>query len=155
MERWKALIIFLCLCAAAYGQDSARIGLDMAETVGNGNIRIVISHTFAPQWSAGGSASFRIINDIASYMDFPEAGLSEWEISFRHWAKECYKGGYISLGMTGGFRQNADIKTGIGFSIPIYRGLGIDIGYGIRMLHTVRHKELYIKDFTFELHYAF
>ena len=100
MERWKALIIFLCLCAAAYGQDSARIGLDMAETVGNGNIRIVISHAFAPQWSAGGSASFRIINDIASYMDFPEAGLSEWEISFRHWATECYKGGYISLGMT-------------------------------------------------------
>ena len=66
MVRWKALIIFLCLCAAAYGQESTRIGLEMAETVGNGNIRIVISPAFAPQWSAGGSASYRIINDIAS-----------------------------------------------------------------------------------------
>ena len=155
MERWKALIIFFCLSAAAYGQDSARVGLDMAETAGNGNIRIIISHTFAPQWSAGGSASFRIMNDITSYMDFPEDGLSEWEFFFRHWAKECNKGGYISLGMAGGFRQSADMKIGIGFSIPIYRGLGIDIGYGIRMLHTIKAKELYIKDITLELHYAF
>ena len=95
------------------------------------------------------------MNDITSYMDFPEDGLSEWEFFFRHWAKECYKGGYISLGMAGGFRQSADMKIGIGFSIPIYRGLGIDIGYGIRMLHTIKAKELYIKDITLELHYAF
>lgn len=155
MTKWKAIIILTCLCTAAFGQNSGRIGADIAQTASNGNLRIIISRAFAPHWSSEASASFRMINDLAQDTFFSEEGVPEWEIAFRYWPEKCHKGFSISIGIVQGFRQDTDMKIGAAYSIPVMKGIDISIGYGIRALDTIRNIKPQASDISIEIYYRF
>lgn len=155
MTKWKAIIILICLGTAASGQNSGRIGADIAETAGNGNLRIIISHSFAPHWSSEASASFRIINRLSGHPFFSEEGHSEWEIGFRYWPEKYRKGFSISLGAVHGSERKTDMKIGAGYSIPIIRNIDIGIGYGVRIMDTIRKIKSGYNDISIEIYYRF
>ena len=155
MAKWKAAIIFILFSTTACGQDSGRIGADLAETARNGNLKIMISYGFAPHWSSEASSSFRIINSISQNPFFSEAGYSKWEISFRYWPTECYKGASIAIGTVFGFRLEPDMKVDTAYSIPIMKHISLEIGYGLRILETVRNGRPDSKDIRIAAYYRF
>lgn len=155
MTKWKAIIILTCFCTAAFGQNSGRIGADLAETARNGNLRIIISRTFSSHWSSEASASFRVINNFAQKPFFSEEGVPEWEIAFRYWPEKCHKGFSISQGVIHRSGQYTDMKIGAAYSIPVVKGIDISIGYGIRALDTIRNIKPQARDISIEIYYTF
>lgn len=156
MAKWKAAITLIFICTSVSGQNAGRIGADLAATAGNGNIRIIISHAFASHWSSEASASFRIINSLSENPFFSEKGYSQWEIAFRYWPERCHKGASISIGaMHGGSGQNTDMKIGAAYSIPIMKHFDLDIGFGLRLMDSIRIKEVQLRDIRIEIYYRF
>lgn len=155
MIKWKVSIILCCICNAVFGQNSARIGADIAEFAENGNMRIIISHAFTQHWSTEASASFRIAESLSENTFYKTNGHSEWELIFRYWLQKCYRGLSISLGAIQGFRQKTDMRIGAGYSIPVTRRISIDIGYGVRLLDSIRNITPEYNDIHIEVYYRF
>lgn len=156
MAKWKAAIILIFICVNISGQNGGRIGADPAATAANGNIRIIISHAFAPHWSSEASASFRIINDLSEKPFFSEDGHSQWEIAFRYWPGQCHKGASISMGAVhGGPGLQTDMKIGAAYSIPIMKHIDLDIGFGLRLMESIRIRKVQLRDIRIEIYYRF
>ena len=47
---------------------------------------------------------------------------------------------YFSFGAWTGFSRGTDMKFSLGYSLPIWKGLGTDIGYGFKVIDTIKHK---------------
>lgn len=153
MARCQAFIIALALSAPSFGQGFTSIGTDVAETAESGKVRIIVSHAFSDRWTSEASASFRITADQEGYRCFTGEGYSEQELSFRYWAREHHIGASVSLGIVGGFNQSPDMKIGAGYDIPLWKGFHINIGYGLKLLDTLRNKGRSIRSISIELHY--
>ena len=121
MARWKILIAALCIVQTSYGQNHGCIAAEMTEIIRNANARIRIGYAFSSDWTAEARSSF------------PAKG-SRVELSVRHWPKGCYSGTYISSGITSTFRKDTDMLLGIGYCLPLWKRLGLDIGYMLTSL---------------------
>lgn len=153
MTRSTTLIIALAISTLSFGQNHLSIGADIAETAENGNMRIIICHAFAQMWSSEASASFRIGNSIWPDKAFSGNGYSEWEMSFRYWVQEQHKGASIALGIVSGFKQIPDVKINFAYTIHIWKGIHINIGYGLRMMQTIKGTKPGAQDIAIEIHY--
>lgn len=153
MTRCTALIITLAVSTLSFGQNYLSIGTDLAETAYNGNMRIIISHAFSQMWSSEASASFRIGNDLWHNRTFSGNGYSEWEMSFRYWAQDKHKGASVALGIVSGFKQIPDLKINVAYTIPLWKGIHINIGYGLRMMQSIKGIKPGTQDIAIEIHY--
>ncbi len=155
MTRWHAIIAFIWIAHVSYGQDQGCLGIEITEFVRNRDARIRVGHGISEQWSAEAISSFHIYNNRCNAEDTDtEHGISA-ELSFRHWARECYKGTYLSFGVFTAFRKETDMKFSLGYSLPIWKCFGIDVGYGLKIIDTIRHKVPTSGEITLEIHYIF
>lgn len=151
MSRWKTLAAALFITHASMAQNQGCIAAEITEAYRSGYARIRTGYSFTPGWSAEVRSSFHIFRTEG----VADKRRSAFELSFRHWQKECYNGSHISLGITTGFRDKTDMTLGIGYCLPVWRGIGIDIGYGIRVLETIRLKSPGAEELTIEICYIF
>lgn len=151
MTRWRAFIIFFCIVQTTYGQNQGCLGVEITEVLKSGNAKIRIGYCISQQWSAEAISSFHICR---LEKNLKERG-SSIELSFRHWNRECYKGSYLSFSICSGFRKTTDMKFSLGYTLPIYKGIGMDIGYGVSMLEAIRQKTLGSGEFSMDIHYIF
>lgn len=142
MTQWKVLIAALCIAHASYGQSHGCIALEMTEIIRSTNARIRVGYAFSSEWSAEARASF-------------PASDSRLELSVRHWPKGCYNGTYISTGIISKFRKDPDMTLSLGYCIPVWKGIGVDIGYCFRVIDTVRKDVPDTQELTIELYYIF
>lgn len=155
MTRWHALIAFICIAQVSYGQNQGCLGIEITEFVRNRDARIRVGYALSEQWSAEAISSFHIYGYNINAEDTAiEQGASA-ELSFRHWIRECYNGTYLSFGVLTAFRKETDMKISLGYSLPIWRCLGIDIGYGLKIIETIKHKVHTSGEITLEIHYIF
>lgn len=151
MTRWQAFTLFFCIVQAAFGQNPACLGIEITEAVRNADARIRIGYALSQQWSAEASSSFHLCAPKKEAAD----KAPSMELSVRHWTRECYKGSYLCLGLVCGFRRITDVKLGLGYSMPICRCIGIDLGYGIEAIDTIRQKAPVSGKITLDIHYIF
>lgn len=155
MTRWQALIAFLCITQASAGQNSGCIGLEITEAVRSGNARIRIAYGLSDQWSAEVLSSFHIKSTRSENEKTSGIHNGYVDLSFRHWCRKFSKGPYFSLGIFSGVRQRTDMKFCLGYAIPIWKGIGMDIGYGFKVLDTIRQNSAASGEITLEIHYCF
>ncbi len=153
MTRCTALIIALAVSTLSFGQNYLSIGTDLAETAENGNMRIILSHAFSKTWSSEASASFRIGNGLWHNKTFTDNGYSEWEMAFRYWIQEQHEGASVALGIVSGFKQIPDLKITVAYTIHLGKGIHINIGYGLRMMQTIKGIKPSTQDIAIEIHY--
>jgi hypothetical protein len=155
MTRWHAIIAFICLSQASFGQNHGCVGIEITEAVRNRNARIRVGYAFSEQWSAEAISSFHLYHHSSNGEDgFQERGTAA-ELAFRHWVKECWRGAYLSFGIFSGFRTETDMKFSIGYSLPILESIGVDVGYGFKFTSTIRQKTPISGELTLEIHYIF
>ena len=151
MTRWQAFIAFFCIVQTAIGQNRCCLGIEITEAVRSGNARIRAGYSISRQWSAEAVSSFHIYTPGKNTEDrYPTA-----EISFRHWVRECYEGNYISFGICSEFREKTDMNLRIGYSLPGWKGFGMDVGFGFKVLDVIRRKTIESGEITMEIHYIF
>lgn len=151
MTRWQAFLAIFFIVQAASGQNRTCLGVEITETVRNGNTKIRTGYAISQQWSAEAVSSFHICTPGKKKED----RNTSMELSFRHWCRECYKGSYMSFGIRSGFREETDMTFGLGYSISVWKGIGMDIGYGFKVLDVIRCKTLASGKITMEIHYIF
>ena len=150
MTRWHAFIAFICITQAAFGQNRGCLGIEITEAFRSRNARIRVGYAISEQWSAEAISSFHIYNHQKNVEHETSA-----ELAFRHWVRECYKGAYLSFGVFSGFRKETDMRFSLGYSVPIWKSIGIDIGYGFRLIGTIKRKAPESGEITLEIHYIF
>ncbi len=155
MTRWHAFIAFICITQASSGQNHCCLGIELTEAARSRNARIRVGYAISEQWSAEAVSSFHIYNYLKNGEDAVKEHRTSAELTFRHWVRECYKGTYLSLGLFCGFRRETDMRFSLGYSLPIWECLGIDIGYGFRFIDTIRQKAPRSGELTLEIHYIF
>lgn len=154
MKRWKASIIAICICTTVLCQEKVSIGTDISETIRNGNVKIQTSFAFTRHWTVETSTSFRIPacrngNGISETGDY-------WsEMAFRHWKDGCFNGISVAFGAVRGFTKETDITISIGYSISIWKGISINMGYGIRVFDTIKGKDPKTDGISIEICYRF
>lgn len=151
MTRWHALIALIYIAPAAFGQNSGCLGFEITEVIRNSDAKIRIGYSISGQWSAEAVSSFHIRVQENNSVD----KAPSMELSFRYWPHECYKGTYLSMGPVCGFKSDTDLKLGLGYSIPICKCIGIDLGYGIKIIDTIRQKTATSGKITLDIHYLF
>jgi hypothetical protein len=43
----------------------------------------------------------------------------------------------------------------IGYSLPVWKGFGMDVGFGFKVLDVIRRKTIESGEITMEIHYIF
>ena len=142
MTRWKVMIAALCIAHVSYGQNPGCAAAEITEIIRSANARIRIGYAFSPAWSGEARASF------------PASG-SRLELSVRHWPDECYKGIYISTGIISRFRKDPDMTLSLGYCLPVWKGFGLDFGYGLQVVDTIRKGTPDTQELTIEIYYIF
>lgn len=151
MTRWQVFITFLCITHTAFGQDHGCLGIEITEFLRSGDTKIRIGFPISQQWSAEAISSFHI------YPPGKETGVSgpSVELFLRHWVRQCYDGIYLSFGICSGFRTETDMKFSFGYSLPIWKSIGMDIGYGFKVSETIKRKDLASGEISMVIHYIF
>lgn len=151
MTRWQAFIAIFCIVQTASGQNRGCLGIEITEPFRRGNAKITLDFTLSQQWSAEAVSSFHICTAGKGMEDMAPSA----ELYFRHWVRECYKGNYLSFGVCSGFRRKTDMKFCLGYALPIWKCIGVDIGYGFKVLDTIKQKTPASGEITMEIHYIF
>ena len=155
MRRWHVIIAFFLIAQTASGQNHGCLGIEITEFIRIRNARLRVSYAISEQWSAEATSSFHIYSLWNNLEETAADRGTCAEVAFRHWSQKCYKGVYFSFGAWTGFSRGTDMKFSLGYSLPIWKGLGTDIGYGFKVIDTIKHKTPSSGEITLEIHYIF
>lgn len=155
MARWHAIIAFICLSQALFGQNHGCVGIEITEAVRNRNARIRVGYAFSEQWSAEAISSFHLYHHTSNGENGSQGSGTAAELAFRHWVRECWRGAYLSFGIFAGFKKETDMKISLGYSLPILKSLGVDVGYSFKIIDTIRQKTPTSGELTLEIQYIF
>lgn len=155
MTRWHALILFVFISQASFGQNHICLGADLTEIIRNGNAGLRLGCSISEQWSAEAASSFHL-TCIRQGLQRPVTSRSvSCELSFRHWVRKCYNGAYFSFGLFNGFRKEADMTFSMGYSLPVLECIRLDIGYRLMILDTIKYRRGESGELRLELDYIF
>ena len=148
------ILVVLLGGLSASAQKRATLGLDIAETFRSGNIRIMAGYGFHERWS--------VRYDTAIDMDpirgkaNPEYELHNGEfvaseerdtpvittgITFQYWPTQTYKGIYTEIGCRYEIRNMPCCIAGIGYCIPIWKGLSAVLSYSMDIGTYVKERK--------------
>ena len=152
MARWYAILAFIFIVQTSFGQNSRYLALEITEIIRSGNPRISIGHVISDHWSIEARSSFHFSPVKPDQAGTAATKSTMMELSLRHWRYGCYKYMYLSLGVLTGFRKETDMKLGLGYSVPVWKNIGLDIGYGFRVIEAINNGS---GEITIELFYTF
>lgn len=141
----RVLLVILAVltggCTAA-AQHRATLGIDIAEAMRSGNIKVMTSYGFHERWSV------RYDSTISTYAvrlkenpedeihnaefvpeEESEAAVLTTGISFQYWPKRLYDGIYAEIGCRHDSRSMPYCIARIGYCIPIWKGFSAIVSY--------------------------
>lgn len=126
----------------ASAQKRATLGLDIAETFRSGNIRFMASYGFHENWAVRydsaidmdplrkeASPEYELHNGEFVSSEEKESPVLTTGITFQYWPTQTYKGIYTEIGCRYEVRKMPCCIAGIGYSIPIWKGLSAVLSY--------------------------
>ncbi len=144
-------ISFVFICGLAYGQDrphaKAAVSLGIASLISENAIAIKFCHRFGEGWSAGGGFFIPYSNDRASYPEFT--------MGIRYWPGSSLEGPYIGLGCRHNLISGPEMTAGCGYSIRIWRCIGLSIGYELRIPGNAKSTVIKSDGITIDLNFRF
>ena len=174
MKTIACIFMMASFCSVhSMAQSQLLVGADILSELTFGAIKIHGSYGFHPHWSAAIEAGIDLnaipgeINPLdKEHGEGLGYGTEKEEPEFRKdcstlcihidfWPQKTHKGPCISLGGRHRDRTGADFIIGLGYYIPIWRGLGIDIHYQMGMIETYKSNELSLSGIRGGLHYVF
>ena len=139
MTRLKAFITALFIAQLSFCQDRMSIGWNIAEAARNGNADIRTGYAFSGHWSAEAHSSFRLFNPTDGAGISDRKRLSGYGMAFRYWPGRCFEGASLAFGAAVGFRLQPDMTLNAGYSLTVWKCIGIDIGYTIMVFDSIRN----------------
>lgn len=154
-------------------QSRLLVGMDILSGLTLGVIKVHGSYGFHLNWSAAIEAGVDLgaIPGETNPLDKEhgeaiggrtDTGTPEFRKDFsticihiNFWPQKTHEGPCISLGGRHRDRTGADFIIGLGYYIPVWRGLGVDLHYQIGMIETYKSAELSLGGIRGGLHYVF
>ena len=144
----SAIIFTLITGFTCLAQHKVNIGLDIGPILKNGSIGLYAGYGFG-KWSASYSAETGIVRKSVDMeyeehlSEFTETYKSEisicrHQVSVCYWLDETYKGAYLEIGCRSGVKIKADCTLGIGYNIPVWKGLSISLSYDTDLMASIR-----------------
>lgn len=150
------------ICFLSYGQivkeRGVSVHMDIAELVKDRTIEFGFSHPFNEKWSAGGSISLNIPGRIGKEnakedeewehdknLSSDKAGTEgsmerpEYRIGLCYWKDSFHEGAHMAFICSHSDRNGASFIIGAGYTIKIWKGMSVDIGYE-RMIFSIRNE---------------
>lgn len=154
-------------------QTKLTIGTDIISGLAFRTIEIYGSYGFHPNWSAAIEAGLDIgmMHNNTSVLDKEHSeaiskltakesnefrkDFSTLSMHLDFWPQKTHKGLCISLGGLLRDRTGPDILMGLGYYIPIWKGLGINLRYQIGIIETYKTDNLPTDGIKGGFHYVF
>ena len=174
MRRLITALIFLLVATGARCQRNCAVRTDVSRAVCFGTVDLAICHKIGARWSIEGQTAVNIkrlsygkdeetiqhwnaLSDTVNQngqRTFRD-NLTELSFSVGFWPREVFKGPVLNIGCLVKDRTGPDIFCGIGYCLPIWKGLSTDIGLRICILETKRTEKLQYNAIRIGLSYAF
>ena len=169
-----SILLMACICSIrGMAQSHLTIGTDIISELAFRTVRIYSSYGFHHNWSATIEAGLDLgimHNNIdllnkehgEAIGNFSVEGKNEFRKDFStlcmhldFWPQKTHKGPCIFFGGLIRDRTGPDILMGLGYHIPIWKGLGIDLRYQIGIIDTYKTNYLPIEGLRGGFHYVF
>ncbi|MBO7192622.1 MAG: hypothetical protein J6V17_04455 [Bacteroidales bacterium] len=145
----SAIIFTLITSFTCLAQHKVSIGIDIGQIMNSGNIGLHAGYGFAEKWSASYSVETDIVknstdieyeNHLSEFTEIqsPEISACNHLLSVYYWFDETYKGAYLEFGCRSGEKIRTDCTLGIGYNIPIWKGLSIVLSYGTDLIASMK-----------------
>lgn len=154
MKRISAIFLCLLIGTAAFPQHKVEIGTDLGRMLKKGVLNISAGYGFSDRWSLSWTADictrlpkkedsiehemhmaeFEVMNDKRS-------GICSSMMAVRYWPAGTYEGVWMEAGCRCTEGTGADCCIGVGYSIPIWRGLTAGLSYGADILASLRESK--------------
>lgn len=155
------VIILSFIAASASAQNMPFIGIDAGGTIRTGETAFSAGYGFHEHWSA----SWEIGVDLSEIMTVSDSEqkehLGEFEessekassfrrsvISAQYWIDRTFQGAYIKAGAMVGRNFKADCMIGIGYFIPVWKGIRASFEYETGILDPTREDRISGKGIT-------
>lgn len=137
------ILAVLLMGLNASAQKRITMGLDIAETIRNGNVRIMAGYGFHERWSVRYDTSIATFplkgesrpeydthngefNTISEETESPALTTC---ISVQYWPARTFRGIYTEIGCRIEAREIPCCIVGIGYCMPIWKGLSTTLSY--------------------------
>ena len=174
MKILAGIFLLACFCSAqARAQSNLAIGTDIISGLALNTLRIYGSHGFHNNCSATIEAGIYLgmMHNNSNILDkehqdgignltTPEShglrkNFSTLCVHLDYWPQKTYRGPHIFLGGLLRDRTGPDILIGLGYCIPVWKGLGIDLKYQIGIIETYNTDSLPTEGIRGGFHYVF
>lgn len=169
-----SIFLLACFCSVSgRAQSRISVGTDIMTGLTSGTIQIHGSYGFHHNWSAAIEAGVNVTamheaEDVLSKEHREALGkdMTEESDGFRrdfttlslhidYWTQNTHRGLCFSMGGHLRDRSGPDLTIGMGYYIPIWRGLGINLRYQIGIIETYKNAKLPVDGIRGGLHYVF
>lgn len=150
------LCILTLMLAVTSGnaQSKAILGVDMSRALRNGDIKILSGYGFHERWSIRFTTT--ISTDSIQPATDPEYECHKEEfspsyeravlspsstLSMQYWARNAYEGTFLEIGCRYGYGTRTDCIIGIGYCIPIWKGLSAVISCSTDMISSLNERQ--------------
>ena len=170
-----SIFLLACFCSVpGMAQSRILVGTDVISGLASRTIQIHGSYGFHHNWSAEIEAGVNVTamheatdilskehgealgNDMAEEIsDEFRRDFTTLAIHIDYWTQKAHRGLCFSMGGCIRDRTGPDMNIGMGYYIPIWRGLGIDLRYQIGIIETYKNAKLPVEGIRGGLHYVF
>lgn len=151
MRMLLGILVVLLGGLNASAQKRATLGLDLAESFRSGNIKIMGGYGFCERWSVRYETAistspirgeknpeFEIHDGEFITAEEAEIPILTTGISVQYWPVQTYLGLYSEIGCRYGVRDMPCCMAGIGYCIPIWKGLSAILSYSMDIGTTAK-----------------
>lgn len=167
MRRLLCILILITIGFSCVGQICA--GIDLTSVLYR-EIRINIGYGFAAHWSFSASCGTNLKklrhkyseeeinhNDEYPMGELPDSDtvLHRESIGFRYWPDKAFNRFFLSLGAEYRHGDGLDACIGVGYYVPIWKGLKGVLNYETGLIRSVKEGKISFKDLRFGLSWTF
>ena len=171
------IMILFCLgiCCSSSGQvrkGSLSVYTEPLKYFKRGLATIGFDYSFNENWSAEGSVSLPLIirkgidceetehkSDLSKHnitgAEDMSASRSEYRMGICFWMKKHTDGTFLRVSCACRTGHGADLILGAGYALPVWRGIGVCIGYEVGVMSVARSDVHESKDINIRLLYRF
>lgn len=156
MKRILSILILMLTAISGGARNKAVLGIDMSRVLRDGDIKIVAGYGFHERWSVRYSTA--ISTDPIRKTTDPEYECHKEELStsygktaihpsstlsMQYWTRNAYEGTFLEIGCRYGFNTRTDCIIGLGYCIPIWKGLSAVISCSTDMISTFDERQYF------------
>jgi len=181
-KKMKAVLTTLCIlmtssaisCHSAEKTDYIKTGIDIISAACLGTIRIEALYGFSEKWSVGSEIGINLKamktytedigtihkNDLEEQIkpiatDRFRQVFQEISLSIQYWPVKMFSGPFIHVGMTHKDRDRPDCFTGMGYSIHIWKDLGLTLMYRLMIMDAIKKRNISAEGIRIGINYIF